>query len=789
MSKKFLSLFVGCCLCVSFSAQVKVRIISMESHQPVGGADIFSEARKKIGTTDNLGYFTVNQNTNKILIRAEGFEARLESVGLVNKNIFLLEKDKKYKNDPKAIEIVKKMWENRAMNSPESLENYQYSSYMKISVDASPDSVKYTQNPRSMLDSLSNSLKETLENNAIFIGERIMLYKYHRRYGKKSIITAYKASGLDNPEFYDTAITQMQESDYPDVLSPIGRIKNTFKLIDSVDINGRKNYEIYMFSRRKSGLQFYQSMTFFVDSETFALTQFYGNASQITNKYYEVLRIPYKNSWYTQFKFMRLQLLSENFLRKLNRKIPARLHSFTGLNTIATVKVYNSDFESPVYFSRKEFKGYEYELSPDVSSRVDEKLHSVRQDSLSLREQSSYVEINKLSDKYRLERKAQVLHTLSTGELELGKFNLDLFKSVSHNLYEGFRFQLGGHTNYRFSTDYQLGGYVAKGTTDEEVKAGMDVLFFVNKASGGELGLSAETDVLPVGRIAPKYLTPKDELLAKPNNIYNDHYFSYRKIEASYQRDFFRNLTFSLSADYQRQRTNFDYVYKTNPINTWYDYFDTSVKVRYAPNVQYIVAPNGKRTLRDKPPYYYFSYTKSWNMFDHSTSAQKLYLSALYNFYTFLGNTLVVGSAGAIFGDTPLMNTFESMGTASRGSSILGRVGLKGFQSFETMNASAFFTNNFISLHIYHHLNPIRISDFKYLHLSLVYNGIIGTMTNKDIHHYLDFQVPEHYYQEAGIEINKLLLGVVGFGAYMRLGAYQTGNFDQNLYIKVMLNL
>ncbi|MDR3273223.1 MAG: hypothetical protein LBT29_07070 [Flavobacteriaceae bacterium] len=789
MSKIFLSFLTACCLCLSFSAQVKVRIIDMESHQPVGSAEIFSEAREKIGTTDENGYFIVNQNTNKILIRAAGFDERLESIGQVDKNILLLKKNKKYKNDPKAVQIVKKVWKNKGKNSPESLKNYQYSAYVKISVDASSDSVKYIENPHFKLDSLNNSLKEALKNNVIFVGERTMLYKYDRRYGKKNIITAYKAGGFDNPEFYNTAAAQTLENDFPEVLSPFGRVKNTFKLIDSVEINGRKNYEIYMFSRRKSGLQFYQSLTFFVDSQTFALTRFYGNASQVTSKYYEVSRVRYKNIWHTEFEFLRRQLLSENFVRKLNRKIPVRLHSFTRLNTVATVKAYVSDFESDVDFSRKEFNGYEYMLSPEVSSEVDKKLLSERQDSLSLREQSSYLELNKLSDKYNLERTAQVLSSLSTGELELGKFNLDLFKLVSHNLYEGFRFQVGGHTNYRWNNDYQLGGFVAKGTKDKDVKAGADVLFFVNRANGGELGLEAETDVLPAGRIAPKYLTPKDELTAKPNNIYNDHYFSYRKIETFYQQDFFRNLTASLSVDYQRQRTEFNYLYKSNPANTWYDYFNTSVKLRYAPNVQYMATPTGKRTLKDVPPYYYLTYTKSWNMFEHGTSAQKVYVSAIYNFHTFSGSTLVVGNAGAIFGNTPLMNTFESMGTARNGNSFLGRFGLKGFQSFETMIPSTFFANNFISIHIYHHLKPIRISEFKYLRFSLVYNGIIGTMDNKNIHHSFDFQVPENYYQEAGIELNKFILGVVGIGAYVRLGAYQTGSLYQNLYVKAMFNL
>ncbi len=791
MKEKFNILF----LCLLFFplqalAQIQIKVVNVEDNSPVAGAFIYDKASDLLGNTDDQGIFVLKENPDKILIVADDFEIRTETIGILDKTIFLFKSHEKYtRSDPRALYILNEMWEKRNENNPDHLNSYKFDSYVKFTLDVPADSIIYIPDPRTKLDSLNNRFKHLLEKSMVFMGERTMEYKYDKRYGKKAVVTAYKAGGFDNPEFFNIAIAQSMVNDYPEILKPRELQNNISRLVDSLYINGRKTYEIYTYSKGRTETQFYRSLTVFVDAESFALTRLIGNTSKVSDVYYEIVYAPYQDIWRAETEYMKTKILSKNFIAKINKLLPKSFHSITRLTTTATVESHFSHFESPVSYNSKEFEGYQYEISKGVSKNADDKISTLRTDSLNEKELTTYHELDRLSKKYKLEPKVRFLRSFSSGELELGLFSLDVYNILSHNLYESFRYQLGGHTNYKLSDDFRLGGYVAMATRDGKVKGGGDVTFFINKKQGGELSLKAETDVSPAGRTRIRYLTPKDILSAKPNNIYNDVYYSYRKMELSYQQDFFKNIDITFSIDYQRQRVDFDYTFKNYPENTWFNYVNTALRLRYAPNVKYIESPIGKTTLEDKPPYYYFTYSKSWNLFENSTVVHRLYLSAIYSFMSKFGTTEIIGNVGANFGDTPIMNTYEGMGVAKHGKSLWGKFSVKGFQSFETMEPSTFFSDKFISIQLTHHLRPIRVSEFKALRFALIYRGLFGTMKDKDIHGELDFEVPKDYYQEVGIEANKLLLGIVGVGAYARLGAYSIGHFDRNLYIKLTLDL
>lgn len=789
MSKKNIISFLTLLFFLQAFAQLQIKVVNINDNQPVINAFIFNESKKQLGKTDEQGIFYLNNKEDKILIQAEGFNKKTENLGKLDKTIFLFPPGTSSKSDPLALSIIQKSWEHQSKNNPDFLNSYRFNSYVKFTLDVPSDSVHYITHPKRKLDSLNNAFKYLLEKNMLFIGERTMVYEYDKKYGKKAIVTAYKAGGIDNPELYNLALSQSMVNTYPEILKPREIQNNIVKFIDSLYINGRKTYQILIYSKGKSETQFYRNLDVFVDAESFALVKILGNTSKVSDVYYEIVYAPYQEIWYAQSEYMKTKILSKNFINKINKILPKGLHTITRLTTTSVVESHFLNFESPVNYTAKQFQGYEYQIDKNVTKNADEKIAELRTDSLTPRETSTYSQLDRISKKYKLESKLRFLRNLSVGKMELGFFDLDLYNLFSHNLYESFRYQIGGHTNYKLSTAFQVGGYIAKATRDEEVKAGGEIKFFINKKQGGELSFKAETDVLPAGRTKIKYLTPKDELSAKSNNVYNDTYFSYRKLELSYQQDFFKNIDITFSVDYQRQRANFDYIFKNYDKDSWFNYVNTAIRLRYAPNVKYIETPVGKATFKDKPPYYYLTYSKSWNLFDRSTAIHRVYLSAIYSFMTKLGTTKINGNLGAIFGDTPIMNTYEGMGVAKNGHSLWGRFSVRGFQSFETMDPASFFSDKFASIQFTHYLRPIRVSEFKSLYFALIYNGLMGTMNNKNDHKLLKFDVPQDYYQEVGIEADKLLLGIIGVGVYCRLGAYQESNFDKNLYIKLTLNI
>jgi len=86
-----------------------------------------------------------------------------------------------------------------------------------------------------------------------------------------------------------------------------------------------------------------------------------------------------------------------------------------------------------------------------------------------------------------------------------------------------------------------------------------------------------------------------------------------------------------------------------------------------------------------------------------------------------------------------------------------------------------------------------KFAGFKFLNREVfpefIYRGLIGDMKNPGDHHYTHFQVPNQYYQEAGLEFNQLVYGVLGIGTYYRFGGYAHDTFDENFFLKLTLKL
>ena len=70
-----------------------------------------------------------------------------------------------------------------------------------------------------------------------------------------------------------------------------------------------------------------------------------------------------------------------------------------------------------------------------------------------------------------------------------------------------------------------------------------------------------------------------------------------------------------------------------------------------------------------------------------------------------------------------------------------------------------------------------------------VYKIGVGDMSNQQLHNNLTFNNMKHSYQEVGLEINNLILKVIGVGLYYRVGAYNYNDFERDFSVKAVLNL
>lgn len=824
--KKLLLIFCLFLISISYS-QIKIQTIDFETGKVVKATKIYSLSNELLGETDNEGYYSLPSEQNKIVLKADGYSDKTEPIGREDKTVFLFPKDKENskilnevvvtaKDDPKALRLLRLMWKNLKNNHPDYLGNYQFSSYTKFAMDANSDSVKLIKNPKDISDSIENAFKKTLKKNMLFIGERAMEHKYDSKLGRKNLVVATQTSGMKTP-IYEALGAQLLINELPSSLKEENYKYYRYKLLDSLEINDRKTYKLGYVMRSKYSKDYSKSATFYIDAESFALVKFLGEVSGSYNSYFEIEWEKYKNIWYTKNELVKIQMYStpkeeekkeeensatksKNTQKRENQKSKSKTKNkkeeektqeeqVESIKPWVTILTYFSKFTSPVEFNKKDFSGYEYEIAPEITKNADEKISGYRDQQLTEREKLTYVNIDSLSQKFKLERKLKWLMALTKGELEVGKVNLDLFNFLKYNDYEGFRFQIGGKTNYKFSEKFSLHGYAAWATKDNNFKGNLGTDFFVNRKNSGKISLDVFSDVAPSGRNPIRDMSSKEDLRRQINNLYNADYYSYRKASVSYQQDFFKNITINLIVDYQTQLSDFDYAYKNNQPRTWYNLAETSLRIKYAPFAKYMATPSGKVTLEDKYPYFFFNYTKNWKVFDADFNSDKIDFSTIYGFSTKLGYTNTSLNAGKIMGNTTLMNLYEGMGNAKKGDNTWKRFGVGGINTFETMNVGSFYSDQYISFNLQHYFTRIHLFGQKYLYPKIIYNALIGNMHKPEIHSLHNFSVPDKLYQEVGFELRKLILSNFGIGTYYRFGTYNSGKFEDNFYVKATLDL
>src|SRR5690606_8941498 len=330
------------------------------------------------------------------------------------------------------------------------------------------------------------------------------------------------------------------------------------------------------------------------------------------------------------------------------------------------------DIVSPKEFDVKEFRGYTNEIDLNSMDNPEQTLQTYRDEALTEMEQNTYVKIDSIGEKYNMDRNIRLLRILgSGGKYSIGKFDWDLTKLFNYNDYEGFRLGIGGNTNYKFNENVSLNGYVAYGFRDEKFKFGGGVDWLVNKPYSGKVFAGYEQDVEASGRnpipLQNNYL---QFLSGNLTNIYNDHFFSYRKVKLGYQQDLFQNVTFSISGIYNEKTAEFEYQYQNMRPDEKFLSFDTELALRWAPKDQNVRTPFGKVTISSGMPVFYLRLAQGWNVFNADYTPTKLDLTYLDRFQTVFGQTNLQVRAGAVFGDAPIFNMFEGMGNAKRGDQI-----------------------------------------------------------------------------------------------------------------------
>jgi len=801
MQKLYSFLFLLASICVT--AQIKVRVYDSRDEFRIPNAKISDRNFNPIGSTNEIGELELSDSIAEFNVEAEGYSPqvikqtnqKLIEVFLEQSTISLSAAEF-YSNDSIARNFVKKVIRHQSKNSLKKADSYFFQSYTKFWSTVEQDSLRLILNPKDKKDSTINNWRKFLNESHIFLSERAMDHKYSRRFGTKNIIKSSRISGLKTPIYeldaMQPVMINLDQSKFDfffrDIENPIsteGLSYYRYKIVEEFELNGRTTIMVGFTPKQRLNKRQLRG-EFWIDEKTKALVKII--AENTDDQFYADFDAEWKlkdDLWFPHYQIFRME---SGYLNMEGIELEAEDEMDDSEKLWIFHQVNFKNIQTPVQYKANEFAGYNTEAAYETNTiEKTEKVLAEYRDEFSQKDTLTYVKMDSISDKYDIESKMKLMRIIQKGgKVGLGKVDLDLTKLFAFNNYEGFRLGTALNTNEKLSEDFSINGYAEYGFRDKTFKYGLGADYFINKPYSGRLFVNYNQDVSASGHL-PNILQSNFTRFINGSlkNLYNDQYYSYKKYSAGYEQDIFRNVTFNVSMNYEKQKNEFLYQYEDN--QGWLDFYNTQFAVRWAPKDQYLRTPYGKVTVKQGQSVFYILANKYWKIGDSQFDAFRLNINYSDIFETKLGKSKINVSTGAVFGEMALMNLFESMGNA-KNKPVFQNFGVATGNNFETMLPGEFYTDRYISFQIKHIFAGVRVGQNVILP-QFIYRGILGEMNHLQNHNLFNFKTPNHYYHETGLEVNNILLKNFGVGVYYRLGAYSLPKFEENLHLKLTFNL
>ena len=780
------------------------------SDQVLDQVKIYNQNRDLLSVSNSDGVFILNNKQELIYVEHPGFPSQSFQLP-VEQNIIYLDSDlvnlrdiQIIANDDKSLKLIKKVIENQKINNPKSLKNYKYNSYTKLWADGQGDSIVYITNPKTAQDSAQNQAKKLLENSMLFISERAISHYYDKKMGSKNKVEAARISGLRTPLYELIALqpisTEFNEDEFNfffrkfiNPLSLAGLKAYNYIITDSVQQEGRNLVEVSFNTKKKEKKSLHGYAM--IDLESFALSKFYAENKTKAGSYtyIEMIYEPYKNVWIPSRQVFKIDADNLSYYVKkdsinergekveynLNKKAKSWLNSHTTF----------SNFEAPVELDAQVFKGYENEVNKKAFTEFNENIGSFRESILNEREANTYVKIDSIGKAQNVDRNIKLLRVISQQAwLNFGVFDLYLLDLLQFNDYEDYRLGVNLRTSHKFSQKFGFNARTFYGTTDKVLKYGLGAWLKVNPNNDAEVYVDYSDDIASAARFSHPNLNLLNTLNERTEQSSDYLFIDKINSKVGYRQDFFRNLELDLSLNIAKERSLFEYFYKDNSEDKTYKSNTLRAAFRYAPKEESIQTPMGKFTMRAGLPTYHLRVERGLSVLDGETDFTRLELSTNQKLDIFKTSTFINLRMGKVFGEVPIWHYFGGLGRARNKAQFWQRARMGGSQIFETMSQGEFISDQFVFGSIKQRVLNLKLIKDKNIPIHMLYKLGYGSLDKKENHSGLIFKEMDHVYQEVGLEINNLVMKVFGLGLYYRLGAYNTGEFEEDFSVKAVFN-
>lgn len=722
-----------------------------------------------------------------------------------------------------ALAIIKKVIENKDNNNPEKkLSSFEFKSYNKLIVTANPDSIsgrvhsivekKTIGKKLSKLDSADFKFKKIISKQHLLQIEKVSQYQFANNKLKQTILGT-KMAGFKQPVYeifgfnlqsfsiYDSSY-ELFETKYNSPIANDALKDYNYKLLDSLTIDGRNTYMIYFKNKKKrraSGLE----GILYIDQNNLAIAKAVMRIKGVLDisGIHDFKYMPNENLWFPTdktFKIVKgkndddIKILGgtikfDGDVEKDFKKRKKEASDYTYL--LSQTNNFDIHYNTPIEIKKPSIY---IDIKDDAINKPESFWNTYRKGSLDNRSQKTYLALDSISSRKRLENRIHFGRKIINGYLPIGKIDLDLRKLLSYNNYEGFRLGIGGTTNEKFSRKYRIEGYTAYGTKDGNFKYNLGTATRIGKSSNSWIGVSYTDDVSEIASTSFA-IDKKVFKIYDPRPINISTFYNYLSWRAFIETKIIPKTESLWELSHTAIEPEFNYLYNLNgKLYSNYTMTTAMVSLRWSPFSDYMQTPTGRVEIEKRFPKFTFQYTQSlpkiWNndfefsKFDFKTEYEKKYLNGQ--------KTSLLFEAGCAFGNVPLTHLYNTSPNNITKGNIVQRITFAGKNSFETMFFNEFFSSQFAIFQFKHSLN--RVTIFKKIKPSLVLVSRMawGNMKNPEQHVGLGFKTLDKGFFESGIELNQIFKGL-GLTGFYRYGPNQLPKLKDNIALKLsyVLNL
>jgi hypothetical protein len=718
--------------------------------------------------TDSLGHYTLRSSTNitTVQITYVGYKTVSKTVTPGTTQVFdvALETDPKatnnvtvssnkrapYRNKGNpAVELIRRVIENKAINRTEHYDFVQYEQYEKLEVSISNVTEKLTKrkllkNYQFMFENRDTTKVEGKSLLPVYL-EETLSQKYFRKKPEKTktIVTGEKR--VNYGEYIDNAGVSsylnrlimdidIYDNDIPlftyQFLSPIADLAPTFYMFyirDTItEPSGQKLIKLYFTPRNTNDLLFRGNMWVTLD----------GN--------YSVQKIVMSTSKNANLNFVRELHINLDFeksednryhLSKSNVAAEAAVtrNAASGFFGERTVSFRNFQINKPLPDSI--YEGPALVKIEKSDQLLDTFWTSNRHDTLTKTEAKVYSNVDSLEKMPSFRRTMAIATFLLAGYTSFGPFELGPAAAFySFNPVEGFKLRLGGRTTTKFSKRIYFETYGAYGFKDERWKYFLSSTYSLNNQSIyayplNYVKVSYQHDTKIPGQEL-QFVTESNLLLSFKRGQ-NDKWVYNSNFKVDYVHELPNHLSYTIGFKNLKQEPAGSIVYTKKEFGvdvnvTKLITSEFSGELRWAPHEQFYQGKVFRIPIINKYPIITLRFTAGVKgIFNSQYNYQNINLRYEKRAYlSQLGYSDIIAEGGYILGKLPypLMTIHRANQTYAYQ-----------LNSYNLMNFQEFVSDHFIGLTIDHHFNGLffnRIPLLKKLKLreviamKLLYGGV-----------------------------------------------------------------